>query len=59
MNLPKTLTQNYPKNMKSPKIYEIARNLARNFDTLHQPGESVPPPAPTSYAYAFFRTSKI
>ena len=27
---------------KSPKIYEIAQNFARNLDTLHQPGGPVP-----------------
>ena len=55
MNLPKILTQNCPKyeiaqnfDAKSPKIYEITQNFARNFDTLHQPGGPVPP---TSYAY--------
>ena len=53
MNLPKILTQNCPKyeivrnfDAKSPKIYEIAQNFARNFDALHQPGMPVPPRPP-------------
>ena len=39
------LAQNF--DTKLPKIYEIARN----FDTLHQPGGPVPPGPSTSYAY--------
>ena len=40
---------------KSPKIYEIAQNFARNFDTLLQPGGPVPPPPPTPMVYGDWR----